>query len=418
MEFKRKRVDNPQEFLKDALLAESYVQSFLKESDDGLFSDEVSGYSQHNFYVGTAGILRMYSILNQVSNTYLDTIESMSQYLSIHCLDGIGGDNEFVPGMSIGFYSGIAGIGLVLNEVYRLYGLDSAKEGALRIVEYYQSNEWTDNLTVFFDGGILLFLIDSYYTYDLDILDFIQSKAEYMASCAIVLDSGIEFDHLHVDFKHKEPNFEFGSAGMGYVFCELYKLFKEDRYLDIAIGVTKYLKSISVAQEKGYLIPYKLGVYDDLFYLGNCHGPVGSAKLFFELYQITNDSSYLNEVFQLVDGAFSLGAPFKQSPGFWNTVCVCCGPAGYIPLFIGLYRVTGDEKWKKLAHKTGEILCAEKSDKYWKIAFDRTKPDVLSAPAGYFTGAAGIAVSLLNVYVLETNKSVLPNLIDGPYLRE
>jgi len=39
-------------------------------------------------------------------------------------------------------------------------------------------------------------------------------------------DGGLEIDHLHIDFKHKEPNFEFGTAGMVVALLQIYCLEK------------------------------------------------------------------------------------------------------------------------------------------------------------------------------------------------
>ena len=222
-----------------------------------------------------------------------------------------------------------------------------------------------------------------------------------------------------MDFKHKEPNFEFGTAGVGYLLAQVYELTGDRKYLEAAFAAANYIKSIAVKQKKGYLIPYKLGRYDDNFYLGNCHGPVGTGKLFYELYSITKNPEYLQEVRELIDGAESLGAPFATSWGFWNTTCVCCGPAGYMPLFIAMYRETGEDRWKKLAHRVGEVLVGSGSvteDAFsWEIAFDRTAPDKLTRPAGYFTGAAGMIVMLLELYCLETGKGGVTSFIDDPY---
>ena len=54
---------------------------------------------------------------------------------------------------------------------------------------------------------------------------------------------------------------------------------------------------------------------------------------------------------------------------------------------------------------------------HWEIAFDRTKPKVITSPAGYFTGAAGIVVALLQIYCLEKNKNGIVGLIDDPYYK-
>ena len=60
------------------------------------------------------------------------------------------------------FYSGVGGIGLILNEVYRLYQDENAKAGAMEILDHYldtstEDNEeiyWSDNSPVFFMAEI------------------------------------------------------------------------------------------------------------------------------------------------------------------------------------------------------------------------------------------------------------------------
>ena len=446
MEFKREKVDNADVFLDNIEKGESYVYSFLKETEDGIYSTELNNYARHNLYVGTAGILHMYVELYQVlkKDKYRAIIDKMTLFLEKHVFDGIETakkEGEFVPGMSQAFYSGIGGIGLVLNEVYRLNGDIHAKNGALKVIDYYHNTlietdegiYWSGNSPVFFDSGIILFLIDSYDTYTAvseniqnpvgcvelkTCVDMIMKGTEYILAHAIEHEGGaIEIDHLNVTFKHREPNFEFGTAGAGYLFTKVYELTGDEKYLDAAKGTVNYLKSIAVRQKKGYLIPYKLGKYDNLFYLGNCHGPVGTAKLFYELYKVTGKEKYLSEVKALANGAHSLKAPFAQSQGFWNTTCICCGPAGYVPFYAGLYRATGDEMWLKLLHRVGEVLVGNRTDNHWNIAFDRTRTDVITAPAGYFTGTAGIVTVLLQIYAIERKLSGFTGLIDDPYTR-
>ncbi len=436
--FAVKHISDKEEILVNAHEAEAYVHQQLKQNQDGIYSDEVKGTAKDNLYVGNAGILHMYVQLNCIepSKRYENIIREMTRYLNIHLFDGVKiaqTDGEYVAGMSEAFYSGIGGIGLIFNEVYKTTGEKLAKEGAYKVISYYMEHVkedyngcfWSDNSAVFFDGGITLFLIDCVKAYgDKKLMNLITKSCDYILKNGIWHDDGgLEIDHLNVEFKRKEPNFEFGTAGIGYLFAKAYEVTENKTYLEAAKATAIYIKSIAVKQKKGYLIPYKLGGYYDLFYLGNCHGPVGTAKLFYELYLLTKEKTYLDEVIELCNGAMSLGAPFRQSAGFWNTTCVCCGPAGYVPLFAGLYYETGDEAWKKLAHETGEVLVGTKTKQninsedvsFWNIAFDRTKPDVLTAPAGYFTGAAGMAVALLQVYCMEKGGIHTEGLIDDPY---
>ncbi len=433
MEFRSERVLDSKKFLETAIESEQYVRSFLRTSQDGIYSAELSNASKNNLYVGTAGILHMYVALDQVipSDEYKHIIKEMTRYLSIHTFDGIEiakKEGEMVSGMAEAFYSGIGGIGIVLNEVYRFYKYEDAKTGAKKIVDYYLNSAqkadagiyWSNNSTVFFDGGILLFLIDWLQTYreeSICLEKIIIKGAEYILSRGQWYENGgLEIDNIQVDFKHKEPNFEFGTAGIGYLFVKVYEISGDDRFLKAAKATTIYLKSIAVKQDKGYLIPYKLEKYNNLFYLGNCHGPVGTSKLFYELYKVTKEKDFLDDILQLHEGAKSLGAPFKQSEGFWNTTCLCCGPAGYIPFYIGLYKLSKDTIWKTNAYKVGELLVGTRKGISWEIAFDRTNPNLLTKPAGYFTGTAGMVESLLHIYCLENNIELSNGLIDNPYI--
>ncbi len=434
MDFKSEKVEYAEVFLENIEKGESYVRSFLKENEDGIYSSELNNYARHNLYVGSAGILHMYIELYQVlkENKSKEIIDQMTLFLEKHVFDGIESakkDGEFVPGMAEAFYSGIGGIGLILNEVYRLDGNSHAKNGAFKVIDYYKNTAtetdqgiyWTGNSPIFFDGGILLFLIDCYNTYALENIqkqckDLIIKGTNYLLSNAITYKNGaIEINQIQISFKQKEPNFEFGSAGAGYLFTKVYELTNDLKYLDAAKGCAKYLKQIAVKQKKGYLIPYKLGQTENLFYLGNCHGPIGTAKLFYELYKVTSKEEYLSEVKALADGAHSLKAPFTQSAGFWNTTCICCGPAGYVSFYAGLYYATKEEIWLKYLHQVGEVLVGNRIDCHWNIAFDRTKPDEISAPAGYFTGTAGIVSALLQIYAIEKGLRGFTGLIDDPY---
>jgi len=89
------------------------------------------------------------------------------------------------------FYSRVGGIGLILNEVYLLDCCNTYKELSSKLNE----------IIVKATNHILNQAIDH-------------------------KDGGLEIDHLHIDFKHKEPNFEFGTAGMVVALLQIYCLEK------------------------------------------------------------------------------------------------------------------------------------------------------------------------------------------------
>lgn len=71
--------------------------------------------------------------------------------------------------------------------------------------------------------------------------------------------------------------------------------------------------------------------------------------------------------------------------------------------------------WRKLLHRVGEVLVGSRTGNHWNIAFDRTRPDDITAPAGYFTGTAGIVTALLQIYAIEKELGGITGLIDDPY---
>ena len=57
------------------------------------------------------------------------------------------------------FYSGVGGIGLILNEVYRLYQDENAKAGAMEILDHYLDTSTEDNEEFTGVTTVLSFLI-------------------------------------------------------------------------------------------------------------------------------------------------------------------------------------------------------------------------------------------------------------------
>lgn len=108
------------------------------------------------------------------------------------------------------FYSGVGGIGLILNEVYRLYQDENAKAGAMEILDHYLDTSTEDNEEI-----------------SSKLNEIIVKATNHILNHAIDhKDGGLEIDHLHIDFKHKEPNFEFGTAGMVVALLQIYCLEK------------------------------------------------------------------------------------------------------------------------------------------------------------------------------------------------
>lgn len=218
-----------------------------------------------------------------------------------------------------------------------------------------------------------------------------------------------------------QPNFELGSAGAGFVLARIYQVLGDKKYLDAAEKVEIYLDSIKVPQKKGFLLPYRINDgQETFFYLGNCHGAAGSGKFYYLLYKITKNQKYLEKLNSLFDGFESLGAPEKMSKGFWNNVSVCCGAAGVLNTTAGAFSSTGQERWENLAKRSSEILLGnldslENGKKGWIIAYRRIVPTDFSHTIFYNDGDAGIASALLQFYLIENGKKNKNRLSDDPF---
>ena len=75
------------------------------------------------------------------------------------------------------------------------------------------------------------------------------------------------------------PNFSHGTAGVAFFLARLYEETREEEYLDAALAGAKYLLSIAKTDGDACLIFHDEPDDKDLYYLGWCHGPVGTANL-------------------------------------------------------------------------------------------------------------------------------------------
>ena len=108
------------------------------------------------------------------------------------------------------------------------------------------------------------------------------------------------------------PNFEGGTAGVAYVFARLYSETKRAKYLFAAKQGALHLQSIATLHGNAAFIPYRFPDLPDLYYLGFCHGPAGTAHTFFELYKITREPEYQVWTERLAQGVLQSGIPDRR----------------------------------------------------------------------------------------------------------
>ena len=219
-------------------------------------------------------------------------------------------------------------------------------------------------------------------------------------------------------FPFTTPNFAHGGAGVGYLMAQLYRATSDTRYLHAAREAARYVLSRATPVGDGCLVCRTEDAPDPIFYLGQCHGPAGTGRLFLELHDITGEAVWLDHAESLVRGLEALGAPEARSVGLWNNYGQCCGDAGIGEFALLLANRTGEAHYLALAQRCGDVILAASitngDQRHWIQAEHRDRPDFVEAQTGYMQGAAGIASFLVHLATTLNGKPVKLALADWP----
>jgi lantibiotic modifying enzyme len=215
------------------------------------------------------------------------------------------------------------------------------------------------------------------------------------------------------------PNFSHGTAGIAYFLARLHKATGGPRFLEAALSGARYLLAIAKTEGNICLVPHNQPDGLDLYYLSWCHGPAGTARLFYQLAQITGDKTWMSWVEKSANGVLTSGIPEQRTPGFWNNVSQCCGSAGVAQFMLDLHNVTRDPKYLAFAEKmTADLLARATRDDTgtrWVQAEHRVRPELLIAQTGYMQGAAGIGTWLLRLDAQQRKRAPFVRFPDSPW---
>ncbi len=326
-----------------------------------------------------------------------------------------------------GLYDGLAGMGFALIETYKATHDEKYRAGALRVLARLENAEkkgkgiqWNDTTDIISGGaGTGLFLL--YAARELRHPGF---NATATAAGERLLELGKEEKDgtrwaMDPTFPRIMPNFSHGTAGVAYFLARLYQETKRREFLEGAMAGARYLVSIADTQNGICLIHHNEPEGKDLYYLGWCHGPAGTGRLFYLLYEITGDPPWLDWTRKAARGVQASGIPEKRTPGFWNNVSQCCGNAGVAEFFLNLYGVTHDAEYLAFARRVSDDLLARatRDDRglRWVQAEHRIKPELLVAQTGYMQGAAGIGMWLLRLDDFERGRKPAIRFPDSPF---
>ena len=390
------------------------------ERPDGLLS--VS-----HLYTGSAGVILF---LAELAHTTGD-----ASWLE----DAAAGADALIAGLPTaidpeqseeGLYTGVPGIGFVLHRIAQATGKETHRNGALRCLDLVHAGAkpagagvtWGPGTDIMAgSAGTILYLL------------WMARELERPASRDLALKAGLRLAELGIpeaggrkwkwstdpQADRLMPNFSHGTSGIAYALATLHLETGRKELLDAAVAGGRYLQAVADTTGGGGLIFHHEPGGKDLHYLGWCHGPVGTSRLFRQLARATGDKSWQEWEIKGARGILESGIPERQTPGFWNNLGQCCGSAGVAEYFLDLGRRTGDAGHLAFARRVAADLLGRATQTpgdglKWIHAEHRIRPEYVYAQTGYMQGAAGIGMLFLHLDAVEKGKDWSFRLPDAP----
>ncbi|WP_169947753.1 lanthionine synthetase LanC family protein [Microbispora sp. H11081] len=313
------------------------------------------------------------------------------------------------------FYHGLAGVVFVLAETGWATGDEevswAARAAADRLVRDARplgdGVGWTGDPAQRGDGGIVLALLHAAGILGVPAYEEVAVDAgRRIAGLAVPGHrfGGEASPDLPVDAV--TPGFLSGTAGTAFLLARLYGVTRDERFLAAARRGADFVRTVSVVTDRCAFVPHHLPQGRRLHYLGFCSGSAGVARMFYELHRVTGDPGDLDWVERLAHGIVQSGVPASRPPGHWDVACLCCGAAGLIDCFVGLYAATGRGAYLDFARTLaidliGRATAGDDEGMRWYQAYRRLRPGEVTADTGYMVGAAGIGTALLHLEAAE-----------------
>ncbi|WP_432923392.1 lanthionine synthetase LanC family protein [Microbispora sp. CA-135349] len=300
----------------------------------------------------------------------------------------------------VSLHHGLAGIVLALSEAGWALGEERFEAAAIaaadRIVRDARAIDgglgWSGDITLRGDGGVVLGLLRAAAALGVPAYEEVAVEAaRRIARLSVPRRRPAACPALPAEAA--SPGFLAGTAGTAFLLARLFGATGEEAFLDAARRGAGLVRAASVPAGRGATVGD---------HLGYCSGSAGIARMFYELYRVTGDAAELEWVDRLAWGVRESGAPFRQTAGLWNVACQCCGTAGLIELYVGLWAATGEQEHLEFARRLADHLIGRATGYdgrgyRWYQAYRRQRPGEVSADTGYLTGAAGIGAALLHL---------------------
>ena len=400
------------QYLDAALRAERWLRSTAIDTASGRTWPVTSGEPKRGapeptLYSGAPGVVLFYVELHAATGERRFLDEAVRGGLEI-------ASTIAEPGARVaqaGLYEGLAGHVFVLQTVHRASGRadlrTAAERGAKALAASATRAEdgsvsWSPVTDIISGGsGIGLALLTMRDLLGDQAIDLARRVGDRMVAMGQPVVDGQRKWMISPGYPREMPNFSHGTAGVAYFLATLSQQGGERRHLEAALDGARYLQSLAVPMGDGQVIRHHDGDGAQLFYLGWCHGPAGTSRLWDRLYTIDNNAKWRSSEDGGARGIIAHGVPERRSEGFWNNISQCCGNAGVAEYFLTRHARTGKAEDLAYARRQADDVLGrgtiDADRERWVQAENRVSPNDLSAQTGWMQGAAGVGAMLLHM---------------------
>ncbi|MFA4986561.1 MAG: lanthionine synthetase LanC family protein, partial [Candidatus Brocadiia bacterium] len=360
------RADLPEMVL--ARAACEWLLSIAKETPEGLCWPEYAEdpFTTTSLYSGTPGVL--YALLNMYIATgekkYADAARGAVKWIRAKAektKDGLCWPvlHDLTEGKTFdtryySLYSGTSGIAVALMEAALVLkdpaamkdGLSGLKAAIARsgpVTEQEFGGQYPEDV-ISGAAGVILALLRGYeLTGDESLLKAAVSEGAVMQADAETVPEGLVWP-INRGAKMHYNGFSHGTAGVAYALARLYQFTGKPEFLAGAKGGAEYLLQTAVKDAKGMRWNSQPPQETGKAHAGEgwCHGIAGTARLFVLLYAIAGDPRYraaVEDAFAYLVGQYKPKEDRYKS-GFWSP-SLCCGATGVGDFCIDLFKFTG-----------------------------------------------------------------------------